>query len=407
MRGAGDAYSVGERIAFYRRRRGLTQRVLADLVGRSEDWLSKIERNERDIRRLDVLTDLARELRVNLGDLLGQPVLVEDDEPAQDDIPAIREALMSHRRLCRTLFGGVTVRAVDLRHSIHRTEASWRDYQQGRLGRVIQALPGLITTAQALEEQADGPQAADAWRVSARAHHLAASTLSKIGEADLAWIAAERAMSAGEQSGDPLALASAARAGTHALLSVGRYDDALNLGNTAAAWLESQPGADDPEALSLSGMLRLRTAVAAARHQDRALTNELLGRAETAADQLGHDANHWFTSFGPTNVRLHRLSAALDLDDVAYVLEHGPRIAADGLPAERAVTHDLDMARAHSYAAQDDEALDRLLDAEQRAAQVVHHSASARETVKALHRRAKGTADPELTRLALTCRAIA
>ncbi|NNG20562.1 hypothetical protein HJ590_13495 [Naumannella sp. ID2617S] len=65
------------------------------------------------------------------------------------------------------------------------------------------------------------------------------------------------------------------------------------------------------------------------------------------------------------------------------------------------------MARAHSYAAQDDEALDRLLDAEQKAPQVVHHSASARETVKALHRRVKGTADPELTRLATSCRAIA
>ena len=57
-------------------RRQLTQRVLAELVGRSEDWLSKVERNERDIRRLDVLTEVARALRVSVGELLGQPVLV-------------------------------------------------------------------------------------------------------------------------------------------------------------------------------------------------------------------------------------------------------------------------------------------------------------------------------------------
>ena len=63
MRGAGDQFSVGDRIAFYRRRRGLTQRVLAQLVGRSEDWLSKIERNEREIRRLDVLGELAKALQ--------------------------------------------------------------------------------------------------------------------------------------------------------------------------------------------------------------------------------------------------------------------------------------------------------------------------------------------------------
>ncbi|MGW4129901.1 helix-turn-helix domain-containing protein [Amycolatopsis japonica] len=53
MRGAGDQLSIGERIAFYRRRRGLSQAVLADLVGRTEDWLSKIEHGEREIRRMD------------------------------------------------------------------------------------------------------------------------------------------------------------------------------------------------------------------------------------------------------------------------------------------------------------------------------------------------------------------
>ena len=57
MRGAGDHFSVGDRIAFYRRRRQLTQRVLAQLVARSEDWLSKVERNERDVRRHPIYVD--------------------------------------------------------------------------------------------------------------------------------------------------------------------------------------------------------------------------------------------------------------------------------------------------------------------------------------------------------------
>ena len=94
MRGAGDHMSIGERIAWYRVRRGMTQALLAQLVGRSEDWLSKIERGERPIRRIDILTDLARELRVSLGDLLGQPILIED-EHSQDDVPAVRDALMT------------------------------------------------------------------------------------------------------------------------------------------------------------------------------------------------------------------------------------------------------------------------------------------------------------------------
>lgn len=49
MRGAGDQLSIGERIAFYRHRRGLSWVVLANLVGRTEDWLSKIERGEREV----------------------------------------------------------------------------------------------------------------------------------------------------------------------------------------------------------------------------------------------------------------------------------------------------------------------------------------------------------------------
>ncbi|WP_428983209.1 helix-turn-helix transcriptional regulator [Phytohabitans maris] len=41
--------SVGERIAAYRRRRGLSQAALAGLVGRSELWLSQVERGIRSV----------------------------------------------------------------------------------------------------------------------------------------------------------------------------------------------------------------------------------------------------------------------------------------------------------------------------------------------------------------------
>ena len=112
MRGAGDHFTVGDRIAFYRRRRGLTQRVLAQLVGRSEDWLSKVERNEREVRRLDVIGDVARALRVSVGDCSASRSWSRTPSPKNDDVPAIRDALMSHRRLSQTLFGARAVEAV-------------------------------------------------------------------------------------------------------------------------------------------------------------------------------------------------------------------------------------------------------------------------------------------------------
>ena len=113
------------------------------------------------------------------------------------------------------------------------------------------------------------------------------------------------------ESDDVLVLASTARAAAHALLAVGRFDDAVEMGNTAARWLADHLADPDPAALSLLGMLHLRTAIAAARRMDRATTTELLDKAETAATRVGADIDHWHTSFGPTNVAVHRLSAAL------------------------------------------------------------------------------------------------
>ena len=387
MRGPGDQLSIGERIAFYRRRRGYTQRVLANLVSRSEDWLSKIERNERDIRRLDVL--------------------MEDPQPSNDDVPAVRAALMSHRRLSQKLFGTAVAGEVNPTQVAKLSEFAWQDYQAGRLGRVIASLPGLIRSAQALH---DTDPSSENLQISARIHHLAATALSKIGEADLAWIAAERAMAAAETSGDPLSLASASRAGTHALLAVGRYTDAVQLGQTAADCLEVETRhSSDPVALSLIGMLRLRTAVATARHYDRPQTMDFLERAEHAATTLGRDANYWQTSFGPTNVQLHRVSTSLDLEDVQEVIDHGPMIDTDEIPVERTVSHKIDLARANAYAARDEDSLAYLLDAETQAPELVRHNAAVRETVKALHRRARRNTsqDSALLKLATRCRAIA
>ena len=90
---------------------------------------------------------------------------------------------------------------------------------------------------------------------------------------------------------------------------------------------------------------------------------------------------------------LHRGAASLDLSDVAWVIEHGSRVDASHLPAERSVAHRVDLARAYSYVARDDDALAQLLDAEQVAPQIVRHSAGVRNTVKTLHRRTRHNAD--------------
>lgn len=409
MRGLGDHLSIGERIAFYRERRGYTQPVLAGLVGHSTDWLSKIERGVRKPPRIDKLAELARVLRVPLGDLMGQPVLLEDEEKHMDDVPAVRDALMSPRRLSKQLFGPTAERQLPRPEQVQVfVERSWGDYQAGLLGDVIAALPGLLRAAQELEDLRPGDQRRCGLAVSARTHHLAATTLAKVGESDLSWLAAERAMRAADESEDPLSLASAARSGTHALLANGRYEDALELGDTAATWLASQVRDDDPAALSLLGMIHLRAAVAAARHQDRHTANSLLEKAKRLADRLGSDENHWQTCFGPTNVELHRLSIELDLENIPYVVEHGG-IDVSHMPAERAVSHRIDYARGLCLKGCVDESFRELREAERTSPQLVRNNPRVRETLRDLRKQSPVTGGSHTSGLlAMTqrCRAV-
>jgi transcriptional regulator with XRE-family HTH domain len=77
MRGITENLAIGERVAWYRRRRGISQEVLAGRVGRTVDWLSKAENNRIDLDRLSVIRALAEALDVSLGDLLAEPTLMD------------------------------------------------------------------------------------------------------------------------------------------------------------------------------------------------------------------------------------------------------------------------------------------------------------------------------------------
>jgi transcriptional regulator with XRE-family HTH domain len=92
-----DYMSVGERIAIYRRRRGLSQHALANLVGRSEAWLSQVERGIRHVDRLSIIIRLAQVPKVSIEDLVGQPLsLAPNGGVEYRAIPALRTALTDY-----------------------------------------------------------------------------------------------------------------------------------------------------------------------------------------------------------------------------------------------------------------------------------------------------------------------
>jgi hypothetical protein len=188
--------------------------------------------------------------------------------------------------------------------------------------------------------------------------------LTKVREVDLAWLASDRGLAAANQAGDRLVLGSLYRSVAHCLLANNRFDAAAAVVDNATGLLATQSAEADSDHQSVYGTLFLVGTMAAARAGQRAEAMRYLARAEAAAEALGHDGNHMWTAFGPTTVRMHAVSAALELGDVETALAQGIRLDTSALPIERRVRHKLDLARAHHARGHRDEAISLLLDAE-------------------------------------------
>lgn len=93
-----DAPGRGQRIARARRRRGMSQAALARLIGRSESWLSQVERGLRLIDSHSALTALAESLRVDVTELTGEGAA---DQPGSTYAAAteIERAMMAYEAL--------------------------------------------------------------------------------------------------------------------------------------------------------------------------------------------------------------------------------------------------------------------------------------------------------------------
>ncbi|MDB5068130.1 MAG: transcriptional regulator, family [Chloroflexi bacterium] len=76
-----DERTMGERIMRYRVRAGLSRAQLSGLIGRSPSWVYKVERGVLLADRLSDLANLARILKVELADLVGEPVPVALFQP--------------------------------------------------------------------------------------------------------------------------------------------------------------------------------------------------------------------------------------------------------------------------------------------------------------------------------------
>jgi hypothetical protein len=238
-----------------------------------------------------------------------------------------------------------------------------------------------------------------AQRMLALAYHAASATLTKVGETDLAWIASDRGLAAAEEAGDPAVLGSLLRSVAHSLLANARYADAAALADQGTKRLDLPGFEPGPLRWSLTGSLQLVGAMASARADDAREARRFLALARQAAQQLGRDANHAWTAFGPTNVAVHDLSVAVELGDLQTAAATAPTIDVRALPVERRVRHTLEVAKVYAMTGREDEGLAAVLHAEQAAPEQVKYHYIARELTLRWLRRTP-TRRPELDALA-------
>lgn len=379
--------STGKRIATYRRRRGLSQAALAGLVGRSESWLSQVERGVRSVDRMSVLLDLSRVLHVEVQALTGAPwQLAPNGGPRAEGIENVRSALNQYTGM----LGGETP-SPDLAELRTAAAATHHDYQAAKYENAIRAIPQLVTDADSALTNAglDDREAALSYIDT---YVVASKLLTKLGVGDLGAVAADRAAMAAGRADSRAAQGMAIYQVVTALLRSDQVDQAEELATRMAQQLRPLARSDDPALVSVTGALWLIAAVIAARRTDKWEAERRLAEGSTLAGLLGHDANYAWTAFGPTNVAIHRVSVAAELGDPAAALEAAAEVDIDALPAgllSRRAQVNLDLAWAQAQRRRDAEATLNLLAAEKAAPEAVAQNVMAREIMREMLARAK------------------
>ncbi|WP_421671797.1 helix-turn-helix domain-containing protein [Saccharopolyspora spinosa] len=371
-----DEATVGERIAYFRRRRGYSQAVLSGLLGRSEEWLSQIERGARDLDKLSTILRVAEALKLEPTKLLpgpfhSTPRLGANGATlgtAPEVVPAIETAMLRYDGIASLI--GVPdrgpVNTDELRRSISFAFVCSQTEQWSRMAPLV---PEMITDSYHAVRQADSDASKrEAKTLEALVYRVTSGMLDRLGETRLPWVAAERSMAAAEQTGDPLLIAGGAWRLAVVLRHAGRLAESTDVPIAAADALRRNDKNASPEHLSMYGSLLLKGAVGAATMNDHSAARDYLREIERTAERIGQDRNDFWLAFGPTNVAIHRVWLALEMGDPSRAIDLSDSVPMGRLPpelAERRTSHLITVAWSFYLRRKYREALDLLKEAKE------------------------------------------
>lgn len=363
----GETLFIGAQVAYWRRRRGKSQRVLADLAGMSQPYLSQIETGSRPVERRATLVALAQALDVSVADLTGQPG--DPTDPARAaaaaHVPAIRDALI------RREVGELT----EPRYDVLPVMEAGGAYD---FATVAPTLPNLL----------GGLRGGDLVQVA----HVGVYTLKHLGYPDLARDAARLAVAEARELGAP------AWIGIAEFIRILAMPPEMPGAPTRLAQRvadEIQPHIGDPGVRQAYGMLHLHAALRAAVDRRGDVARDHLREADEAAESMGEPEHLGLArfAFGPTNVGFWTVAVQTELGEPQLALEAADHVAPGRIPlANRQAPYFADVATALAGIGRDDEAIASFLRAEAVGPQWFRLRPTVRDTIGAILRRTRRNA---------------
>lgn len=379
-----DHDHTGARIREQRKLARLTQRQLADRLPYSYSLLNQVECGAKPAN-LDFVAAVAQALRVDVTALTGQPYVTElQQDRLAELVRPIREALDLY-----DLGADDTIPDRPAEQLIASAEGLCAEVRATHLRNAARRLPSAIAE---LTTAAWRAQSTELWQALASTYRTAHDVAVKLGYYDLSSVALDRMDWAAHRASDPCLAAIRQYMRALVYFREGEYTIGQRL-VTAGHGIVG--GAEQTrEAVAVTGQLHLGASVIAARADQQTAVDTHIAEAKRCAEQTGDASEiHWL-SFGPTNVALHRMSAAVEMRQYDEALTQARQISIPpALATSRRAHFLIDKARSEMETGRTEAALTSIIEARHAAPEQTRYHPGARETIKGLVHISRRTPD--------------
>ncbi|MFK0114727.1 helix-turn-helix domain-containing protein [Streptomyces sp. NPDC090994] len=383
-----EAEEIGRRVRRARLRLGMPQADLAAALGKTQGWVSKMERGHIELDRVGLLNLLASELHVHPNDLIGRPY---NSSPAENQWQVAAASIMRELRRhdLAPVFDGTPRPAQQLWQEttrLHRLRDAAANVA------IMEVLPDLFRETRALVEVSTGHEQEEAYAIYAVCCKFAHTAAHALGHPELVAMACERAAWSARRSADPVMPAVADWMRVWDMWATADWDDAIALSDKALRSVQHEYDQGEPLAVRAWGSLQLRAAVSAARAGRRAEARDRIKHAWAASGRMAEYGGppvydrHSLT-FSPGNVQIHAISVALEMREQGRALSINRRMrpeVIESLPNSRRGHYSMDVARAWLWDGNRDKALKELEKAERIAPQLIRNHPIARSTLRSI-----------------------